>query len=80
MESPWHTKYGQFALFDPTAPDNVVAGDKGATIHPGGNMMNREWQMPEPRFGLAWHPMTKLVVRTGFALAASGPWSAAAAS
>ncbi len=68
MESPWHTKYGQFAVFNPAAPDNVVAGDLGATVHPGGNMNNREWQRPEPRFGLAWHPSNKLVIRTGFAL------------
>ena len=68
MESPWHTKYGQFAQFNPTAPDNVVAGDIGVTSHPGGNMNNREWQRPEPRVGVAWHPMNKLVVRTGFAL------------
>ena len=68
MESPWHTKYGQFAVFNPTAVDNVVAGDTGATVHPGGNMNNREWQRPEPRVGLAWHPTSKLVVRTGFAM------------
>ena len=68
MESPWHDKYGQFGVFSPTATDNVVAGDMGATVHPGGNLNNREWQRPEPRVGLAWHPMDKLVVRTGFAL------------
>ncbi|HVW06965.1 MAG TPA: carboxypeptidase-like regulatory domain-containing protein [Bryobacteraceae bacterium] len=68
MESPWHTKYGQFAVFNPTASDDVVKGDTGSTVHPGGNMTNREWQRPEPRFGLSWHPESKLVVRTGFAL------------
>ena len=68
MESPWHTKYGQFAVFSPTASDNVVSGDIGATVHPGGNMTNRQWQRPEPRVGLAWHALNKVVIRTGFAL------------
>jgi hypothetical protein len=68
MESPWHTKYGQYAVFSPSASDNVVSGDHGATIHPGGDMTNRQWQRPEPRVGLAWHPLNKLVVRSGFAL------------
>ena len=68
MEGPWHTKYGQYSAFSFTAPDNVVAGDTGATVHPGGNMTNREWQRPEPRVGLAWHPLSKVVIRTGFAL------------
>jgi hypothetical protein len=68
MESPWHTKYGQFSQFNPSVADNVVAGAQGQITHPGGNINNREWQAPEPRIGLAWHPMDKLVVRTGFAL------------
>ena len=68
MESPWHTKYGQFTQFNPALADNVVAGDTGQITNPGGNMNNREWQAPEPRIGLAWHPFNKLVVRTGFAM------------
>jgi hypothetical protein len=68
MESPWHTKYGQFSQFNPAGADNVVAGDTGVITHPGGNINNREWQSPEPRIGLAWHPINKLVVRTGFAM------------
>ncbi|MDP9169870.1 MAG: carboxypeptidase regulatory-like domain-containing protein, partial [Acidobacteriota bacterium] len=68
MESPWHTKYGQFSQFDPIGKDNVVTGATGLITHPGGNITNREWQAPEPRVGMAWHPMDKLVVRSGFAL------------
>ncbi len=68
MESPWHTKYGQYSQFDPSASDNVVAGGKGLITHPNGNITNREWQAPEPRVGVAWHPLEKLVVRSGFAL------------
>jgi hypothetical protein len=68
MEGPWHTKYGQYSVYSATTPDDVVAGDMGATVHPGGNMTNREWQRPEPRVGLAYHPFNKVVIRTGFAL------------
>jgi len=68
MESPWHTKYGQFSQFSLSGADNVAAGGKGVITHPGGNITNREWQAPEPRIGLAWHPKEKLVVRSGFAL------------
>jgi hypothetical protein len=68
MESPWHTKYGQFSQFNPTLPDNVVAGNTGEITHPGGNMTNREWQAPEPRVGFAYHPFNKLVIRSGFAM------------
>jgi hypothetical protein len=68
MESPWHTKYGQYSMFNPTLPDNVVAGDTGTITHPGGNMTQREWQRPEPRIGFAYHPFNKLVIRSGFAM------------
>jgi hypothetical protein len=68
MESPWHTKYGQFTQFNPSIADTVVAGDLGAVTNPGGNFNKREWQVPEPRIGLAYHPMDKLVVRSGFAM------------
>ncbi len=45
MESPWHTKYGQFSQFNPTATDNVT-GLAGVITHPGGNITKREWQRP----------------------------------
>ena len=67
-ESPWHTKYGQFSQFDPTLPDTLVAGSMGQITHPGGNITNRNNANFEPRVGLAWHPVNKLVVRSGFAL------------
>jgi len=67
-ESPWHTKYGQFSLFDPSLTDTVVAGGPGQITHPGGNMTTRDNNNFEPRVGLAWHATEKLVVRTGFAL------------
>ncbi len=67
-ESPWHTKYGQFSEFNPNMPDNLVKGDMGLITNPGGNITKREWQAPEPRVGVAWHPIEKLVVRSGFAM------------
>ncbi len=68
MESPFHTKYGQFSQFNPYIADNVVAGGMGQITNPGGNMDKREWQAPEPRVGLAYHPFNKLVVRSGFGM------------
>lgn len=67
-ESPWHTKYGQFSQFDPTLPDTLVPGGMGQITHPGGNITNRDNNNFEPRVGLAWHAMNKLVVRSGFSM------------
>ena len=67
-ESPWHTKYGQFSQFNPTASDPLIAGDMGAITHPGGNITKRDNNNFEPRIGMAWHPREKLVVRGGFAV------------
>jgi hypothetical protein len=67
MESPWHTKYGQYSTFNPTATDPLT-GETGTITHPGGNMTNREWQTPEPRIGFAYHAFDKLVIRSGFAM------------
>ena len=67
MESPWHTKYGQFSQFSPAVIDPVT-GEAGAITHPGGNMTKREWQSPEPRIGFAYHPFNKVVIRSGFAM------------
>jgi hypothetical protein len=67
-ESPWHTKYGQWAQFNPSVADPIIAGDMGAITHPGGAMNNRHNLNFEPRIGIAWHPLDKLVIRSGFAL------------
>jgi len=40
----------------------------GRITHPGGNITDRNNLNFEPRVGLAWHPVNKLVVRSGFAL------------
>ena len=67
-ESPWHTKYGQFSQFNPFLPDPLNSGYMGAITHPGGSMNYRDNNNFEPRLGLAWHALDKLVVRGGFAL------------
>ncbi|SPE28767.1 conserved exported hypothetical protein [Candidatus Sulfopaludibacter sp. SbA3] len=67
-ESPWHTKYGQFSQFNPFLPDPLISGDVGAITHPGGNITRRDNNNFEPRFGFAWHPSSKLVVRGGFSM------------
>ena len=66
-ESPWHTKYGQFSQFNPNLPDTLVPGMMGQITHPGGNITDRQNLNFEPRVGLAWHALNKLVVRSGFA-------------
>ena len=68
IESPPTNKYGQQSNFDPTAPDNTVAGAFGVVTHPTGSMYHRDMNNFQPRIGLAWHPLQKLVVRSGFAL------------
>jgi hypothetical protein len=68
LESTPNNKYGQQSNFDPLAPDNTAIGSFGVVTHPTGSMYNRDWNNFQPRVGLAWHPLTKLVIRTGFAL------------
>ena len=67
-ESPFTTKYGLMSNFDPTGNDAVVAGGKGAIIHPSGALNKRDNNNFQPRIGLAWHARNKLVVRGGFAV------------
>jgi hypothetical protein len=67
-ESPWHTKYGQFSQFNPFLADPLIPGDMGEITHSSGNITRRDNLNFEPRAGLAWHPLSKLVVRSGFAM------------
>jgi hypothetical protein len=67
-ESPFTTKYGLMSNFDPTGTDTVVAGGKGAIIHPNGALNKRDNNNFQPRIGLAWHAREKLVLRGGFAV------------
>ena len=67
-ESPFTTKYGLASNFDPTGSDNIVAGGKGAIIHPTSGLNTRDKNNFQPRIGLAWHAKEKLVVRGGLAV------------
>ena len=66
-ESPFTTKYGQQAQFDPTAKD-PISGRLGAVIHPKGLLGSRDLNNFQPRFGLAWNFHPRLVFRGGFGL------------
>ena len=67
VQSTMNNKYGQQSSFDPTAPDNVVAGKLGVITHPG-TLYDRDWNNFQPRIGLAWTAQQNLVFRAGFAL------------
>ena len=67
-ESPFTTKYGLMSNFDPNGTDAVVAGGKGAIIHPSGSLSARDNNNFQPRIGMAWHARSKLVLRGGFAV------------
>ena len=53
VQSTMNNKYGQQSSFDPTAPDNVVAGAMGVITHPG-QLYDKDWNNFQPRIGLAW--------------------------
>jgi hypothetical protein len=67
-ESPFTTKYGLMSNFDPAGADTVVAGAKGAIVHPTGSLSSRDSNNFQPRIGAAWHARQKLVLRGGFAV------------
>ncbi|MBV9227200.1 MAG: TonB-dependent receptor [Acidobacteriaceae bacterium] len=66
-ESPFHTAHGLISNFSPTTVD-PVSGRTGAIIHPNGGLNNRDLKNFQPRFGLAWHPVDRLVFRGGFGI------------
>src|SRR5215472_16740940 len=63
-ESPFHTAHGLESNFSPTAVDPIT-GKTGAIIHPTGGLNNRDLKNFQPRFGFAYHPLDKWVVRGG---------------
>ena len=66
-ESPFHTAHGLISNFSPTTIDPVT-GKMGAIIHPNGGLNHRDLKNFQPRIGLAWHPVDKLVFRGGFGI------------
>ena len=66
-ESPFTTKYGQMSQFSPTTVD-PVSGLMGAVVHPTGALSARDNNNFQPRVGVAWHPLERLAIRSGFGL------------
>lgn len=67
-ETPFTTKYGKMTNWDPSGTDDVVQGGRGAFIHPGSALNQRDNNNFQPRLGVAWHPLMKWVFRGGFAV------------
>jgi hypothetical protein len=63
-ETPFHTKYGTMSNFDPNGRDDLTGG-QGAIIHPAGNLYNRDNNNFNPRLGVSWHALEKVVLRGG---------------
>lgn len=66
-ESPYSTKFGQQSQFSPNAIDPLT-GFKGAIVHGGGNLANRDLNNFQPRLGLAWNFRPKTVFRSSFGM------------
>ena len=68
VESNESNKYGQQSTFDPNLPDNTDIGAMGVIEHPKGSMYHQDWHHFQPRIGLAWHAVDKIVFRSGFSV------------
>jgi hypothetical protein len=75
VETPGTQKYGLISVFNPTAPDTskytnyTCNGCLGAFTHPAGaHPYNYDLTRFDPRAGLAWHPIRRMVVRSGFGM------------
>jgi hypothetical protein len=68
-ESPFQTKYGQQAQFDPAAADPLT-GRMGAILHPKGELARRDWNNFQPRLGMAWSLRPRVVFRSSFGISA----------
>lgn len=66
-ETPFSTKFGKQTNFSPTAIDDVT-GLTGGFVHTNGALNARDNNNFQPRIGVAFHPIQKLVLRGGFAL------------
>ena len=66
-ETPFKTKYGQQAQFDPNAKDPLT-GLTGAIIHPKGALARGDWNNFGPRLGLAYNFSPNWVFRSSFGL------------
>lgn len=67
FETPFQTKYGQQAEFDPNATDPLT-GRKGAITHAGGALARSDINNFAPRIGLSWNFRPGLVFRGSFGM------------
>lgn len=66
-ESPFSTKYGQQAQFDPNVADPLT-GRMGAVVHSFGPMAKRDMNNFQPRLGVAWNLHPRVVFRSSFGM------------
>lgn len=66
-ETPFQTKYGQQAQFDPTVRD-PISGRLGAITHPKGGLAKSDWNNFAPRLGLAYNFAPRAVFRGSFGI------------
>ncbi len=66
-ESPFNTKYGQQAQFDPTVKD-PISGLTGAIVHRKDALASRDMNNFAPRVGLAWNFHPKMVFRGSYGI------------
>lgn len=69
-ESPFRTKYGQQAQFDPNARDPIT-GRLGAIVHQPGALSKKDLNNFQPRVGLAWNFKPNWVFRGNFGMITS---------
>jgi hypothetical protein len=76
IETPAHQKHGIISIWDMNAPDNTTytntayacpaGGCMGAYVHPqGADPYPMKFDKLDPRFGLAWHVLPRIVIRGG---------------
>ncbi len=66
-ETPFQTKYGEQAQFDPTVKDPLT-GFMGAITHPKGPLAKKDLNNFAPRLGLAWNFKPNWVFRSSFGM------------
>jgi hypothetical protein len=66
-ESSFNTRYGLMSNFDPAGRDDLTGGP-GAIIHPTSGLARRDNNNFNPRFGLAWRAMERVVLRGGIGM------------
>jgi hypothetical protein len=69
-ESPYQTKYGQNAQFDPAVADPIT-GRLGAIVHRPGPLSKKDLNNFQPRIGMAWNFSPKWVFRGNFGMITS---------